>query len=92
MKISGVRGWGRDYLDVRKIAAMMKVKSRSLQPPSVAALCWPKCELVTQLIFSFKTISCNLLEFSMKKMLKIQSLSHLRSNFFQITFSLNPTH
>jgi hypothetical protein len=36
-----VRGWGRIYLDVRKIAAMMKVKSRSLQPPSVACVVGP---------------------------------------------------
>ncbi len=54
--------------------------------------CWPKCELVTQLIFSFKTISCNLIEFSMKKMLKFQSLSHTLGLNSLKSPSLNPTH
>jgi hypothetical protein len=65
---------------------VIKKKKALLVNTSVACVCWPKCELITQLIFPFKTIFGNLIEFLMKKIFKFQYLPNLRSNFFQITF------
>ncbi len=47
----------------------------------------PKCECVTRLVFPFKIFFFNLMEFSVKKLLKIQYLLHPRSKNFQIIFS-----
>ncbi len=47
----------------------------------------PMCELVTQLIFPFKIIFCNLIEFSMPKTTQnIEYLLHLEPKKLQITF------
>ncbi len=51
---------------------------------SVACDVGPKCELITQLFCPSKTISCNLIEFSMKFF--IQNSIFSKSQNFEITF------
>ncbi len=51
----------------------------------VCSLChWPKCGLVTQLIFPSQTIFYNSTQFAITKLLKIQCIMHIRSKKFQI--------
>jgi hypothetical protein len=47
---------------------------------------WPKCKLVTQLIFPSNIIVCNLIKLLMKKLLKSQYLLHLMFKNVQIAF------
>jgi len=52
---------------------------------------WPKCELVTQLIFPSKPFFNNLIKFPMKKYFKFNISLNFRSIFLK-SASLNPTH